>query len=159
MLYISFFVYCNAFASCAVGLTADEAQGNDSKLKRDYWMLSFSFIEVQRTFLRWCDKSLKTSGTILECVGLSYGPIICHCDWDPLDLLRSCDLSLQPSGAILECVGLSYGLMVCHRDSDPLANAVDFRMDVHYMTAIIKQNSLWDMFAGRPFTASQLTRK
>ena len=38
-----------------------------------------------------CDKSLQTSGTILGYVGLSYGRIICHCDWDPLDFLRSCD--------------------------------------------------------------------
>ena len=44
------------------------------------------------------------------------------------------------SGAILESVGLSYGLKVCHRDWDPLANAVDFRMDVQYMIAIITQN-------------------
>ena len=44
-------------------------------------------------------------------------------------------------GAILECVELSYGLIVCHRDWDPLANAVDFLMDIHYMTAIITQNS------------------
>ena len=46
------------------------------------------------------------------------------------------------SGAILESVGLSYGLIVCHSDWDPLANAVDFRMDVQYMTAIITQTVL-----------------